>query len=177
MNKNSGQPQVKDMRTSNSLTGITLIEVMAALLIVGGAVIPLLYMRIESFASVRKAVLMQEAMHIAETAINKIYIQGYTFYEEQGYLPEDETRFDIQADFSAEEILLSSFTSREGEGEPDAASEEEKEKEEKIIFVHISVTVTSKEDKDISVSLKLDLPADTAEVEGIEAVLPDTTGK
>ena len=60
--------------------GITLIEVMAALLIVGGSVIPLLYMRIESFTSVRDTVLMQEAMHIAETAINDIYVKGYTFY-------------------------------------------------------------------------------------------------
>ena len=175
MNKSFGQPHVKDMKETNFLTGITLIEVMAALLIVGGAVVPLLYMRIDSFASARKAVLMQDAMHIAETAINEIYARGYTFYEQQGYLPEDETRFEILADFTAEEILLSSLIVQEGES--DAESEEEKEKEEKIVLIHISVAVTSKEDKDISVSLSLDLPADTAEVKGVEDILPDTSEK
>ena len=155
--------------------GFTLIEVMVALVIVGGSVITLFYRGTKSLETVVEAVLKQEAMHIADTVINEIYAKGYTFYEEQGYLPEDETGFEIRADFSAEEILLSSLT--EGEGEPDVESEEEKEKEEKIVLVHIKVTVASKEDKDISVSLTLDLPADTAGIKGIEAILPDTTEK
>ena len=153
--------------------GLSLIEVMVALVIVGGSVVTLFYRGTESLETVVETVLKKEAMHIAEKAINAIYIKRYTFYEEQGYLLDDESRFDIEAGFTAEEILLSSLT----QGEEEAEEAEDKDKEEKIVLVHISVTVTSKENKDVSVTLKLDLPADTADVKGIEKVLPEPTEK
>lgn len=156
--------------------GMTLIEVMAALLIMGGAVIPLLYMRSESFASVQKAVRTERAMHIAEAAINEIYIKGYTFFSEQGYIPEDETGFTVEAEFTAEEVLISSLIPSEQDGEePEGEPEEGEEEEDKIAVVHISVTVASTDDEDISLTLSLDFPADTAEVEGLEEILPQTS--
>jgi len=158
--------------------GLSLIEVMVALVIVGSSVVTLFYRGTELLENAQESVLRQEAMHIAETTINEIYIRGYTFYEEQGYLPEEEIEFDIEADFSAEEILLSSvIPPQEREDQSGSEREAEDEEEEKIVIVRIKVKVISKENRDVSVSLALDFPADTADVEGLEAILPDTSEK
>lgn len=157
--------------------GLSLIEVMVALVIVGSSVVTLFYRGTELLDNVQESVLRQEAMHIAETAINEIYIRGYTFYEQQGYMPEEETEFDIKADFTAEELPLSSvIPSQESDEQSGPERDAEKEEEEeKIVIVHIKVRVTSRQNRDISVSLSLDFPADTADVEGLEAILPDTS--
>ena len=154
--------------------GITLLEVLAALVILGSSIVTLFYRGTESLDDVRDTLLMQEAIHLAEQTINEICHRGYRYYEQQEYLPDEEGLFEVTAEFTAEEILLPTLISGEEEQGLERDREDEESKEEKVVLLHISVNVSARDKKEISVRLSLDIPAETSDMEDIESILPLT---
>ena len=83
-----------------------MIEILAALIIIGLGVVPLLVERNRSLHDAQRALLLQQAMRVAEEKINELCFRGYTYFEEGGHLT-DEGEFECEAEFTAEEISLS----------------------------------------------------------------------
>lgn len=154
-------------------SGFTLIEVIAAVVIIGIGIVPLLIERSGSLRDAQRSIRLQEAMRMAEDRMNEILRRGYAYFEAGGYLEGDES-FTVNATFAAEEILIADFfpaepVTDEAQAAASAAAEEEPET---IVVYHITVQVTDRDDADISVLLVLDVPADLFAIEGTESLLP-----
>ena len=175
----SGPPQYSIIPTlqysaPDRVRGFSVIEVLAAVFILGLAFTPLLVQVGEARKEAVRSRLLQQATRIAETMLHEIHVRGYAWYESGSWQLEEEDAFTARAVFTAEEISVTGLLAPPTEDEETGTvnEEEEENKDDMIVIYHITVTVASRADPDINVELTLDLPAGSRGLSGVEELVP-----
>jgi len=155
--------------------GFTLLEVLAALVIVGASVVALYYRGTESLEDAREAFLLGKGILLAESVVNEMCVFGYPYYAGGEYHGRgEEEGFTVEAEFTAEEVSLGERESggTAVEGHPPDTGKERKT----TVILRLAAAVTLPDDPSFSVGLERTMPAEESGVAGYEAALPEGTG-